>query len=368
MTLVLSNEEIGRLISMEEVIDRLDLTYQDLGNGAAQNRPRSDIYGPFRDNARYVFKTMDGMAPRFEAAAIRLNSDTIRWNSTPSGIRKDKQPTGPGGKWIGLVLLFSMRTGEPLAIIPDGMIQSMRVAATNAVGAKYMAPDNVSIYALLGSGQQAAAQARAMMHVRPGIKEMRIFSPTAANREKLAQEIAAEFGIHAFAAESAEQAVRGADLVGCATNSITPVVQLEWLEPHAHVTCVKELELGPGILGRSALVAVHTRLDRPANYIVGEGENPIYDHDPAQGLPEDVAKTRVMRPENEVDLTKQIDIGELAVGRFQKPPRGTMTTFVNTIGMGLQFAAIGSLVWEKAVEHRVGHDIPTDWFLEDMHP
>ena len=82
------------------------------------------------------------------------------------------------------------------------------------------------------------------------------------------------------------QAVRGADLVGCATNSITPVVRLEWLEPHVHVTCVKELELGPGILGRSALVAVHTRLDRPANYIVGEGENPIYDHDPAQGLPE----------------------------------------------------------------------------------
>src|SRR4051812_9857152 len=103
MTLVLSNEEIGRLISMEEVIDRLDLTYQDLGNGAAQNPPRNHIYGPFRENPRYVFKTMDGMAPRFDAAAIRLNSDTNRRNVTPAGIRKDKQPTGPGGKWIGLV-------------------------------------------------------------------------------------------------------------------------------------------------------------------------------------------------------------------------------------------------------------------------
>jgi hypothetical protein len=90
MTLVLSNKEIGRLITMEDVIDRLDLTYQDLGNGAAQNRPHSDVYGPFRDNARYVFKTMDGMALRFEAAAIRLNSDTIRWNVTPAGIRKDR--------------------------------------------------------------------------------------------------------------------------------------------------------------------------------------------------------------------------------------------------------------------------------------
>jgi alanine dehydrogenase len=45
-----------------------------------------------------------------------------------------------------------------------------------------------------------------------------------------------------------------------------------------------------------------------------------------------------------------------------------MTTFVNTIGMGLQFAAIGSLVWEKATAQGIGRDIPTDWFLEDMHP
>ena len=120
MTLILSNNEIDELVSMEECIERLDQTYQDLGNGLAQNRPRSDIYGPIQDDGRYVFKTMDGLAPRFEAAAIRLNSDTIRWSITPAGIRKDKTPTGPGGKWIGLVLVFSTRTGEPLAIMPDG--------------------------------------------------------------------------------------------------------------------------------------------------------------------------------------------------------------------------------------------------------
>ena len=367
MTLILSNEEIGGLITFEEVIERLDLTYQDLGNGLAQNRPRSDIYGPFRENMRYVFKTMDGLVPRFEAAAIRLNSDNIRWNVTADGIRKDKQPTGPGGKWIGLVLLFSTRTGEPLAIMPDGMIQSMRVAATNALGVKYMAARKTPVYALIGAGQQAAAQARAIAQVRD-IQEIRIYSPTSTSREKLAAELARDLGIRVYATDSAEKAVRGADLVGIATNSITPVVQVEWLEPHAHVTCVKELELGPGILGRSSLVAVHTRLDRPANYIVGEGENPIYDHDPVAGLPEQVAQTRAQRPTNEVDLTKQLDLGELAAGRFQPPPPGTMTTFVNTVGMGLQFAAIASLAWERAVAAGKGRDIPTDWFLEDMHP
>lgn len=367
MTLILSNDEINELISMDECIERLDQTYQDLGNGLAQNRPRSDIYGPIEDSGRYIFKTMDGLVPRFEAAAIRLNSDTIRWSVTPAGIRKDKQPTGPGGKWIGLVMLFSTRTGEPLAIMPDGVMQRLRVASTNALAAKYMAAPNASTYALIGAGWQASGQAVAMAAVRK-LKEIRVYSPTPANRERLATELANQLEIKVVASPDAKTAVRGADIVGMATNSITPVVELGWLEPHAHVTCVKELELGHGILGNSSLVVVHTRLDRPANYIVGKGENPIFDHDPEEGLTGDVAKIRASRPPNEIDLTKQPDLGELAAGQVQRPRPGTMTTFVNTIGMGLQFAAIGSLAHEKAVAAGRGREIPTDWLMEDVHP
>jgi Ornithine cyclodeaminase/mu-crystallin family len=77
------------------------------------------------------------------------------------------------------------------------------------------------------------------------------------------------------AVDSARAAVQGADIVGIATNSVTPVVENEWVAPHAHVTCVKELELGDGILEGSALNMVHTRIGRPANYIIGKGENPI---------------------------------------------------------------------------------------------
>jgi alanine dehydrogenase len=367
LTLILSNDDINELVSMEECIERLDQTYQDLGNGLAQNRPRSDIYGPIQDNGRYIFKTMDGMVPRFEAAAIRLNSDTIRWSLSPAGVRKDKEPTGPGGKWIGLVMLFSMRTGEPLAIMPDGVMQRLRVAATNALAAKYLAPQNASTYALIGSGWQASGQAIAMAAVRK-LKEIRVYSPTPANRERLAKELADKLGIKVVALPDARTAVRGADIVGTATNSITPVIELDWLEQYAHVTSVKELELGHGILDKSSLVVVHTRLDKPANYIVGKGENPIFDHDPAEGLTGEIARIRASKPRSGIDLTKQPDLGELAAGMVQRPRPGTMTTFVNTIGMGLQFAAVGSLAYEKAQAAGRGREIPTDWLLEDVHP
>jgi ornithine cyclodeaminase/alanine dehydrogenase-like protein (mu-crystallin family) len=367
LTLILSNDEINKLISMDECIERLDQTYQDLGNGLAQNRPRSDIYGPIKDNGRYIFKTMDGMAPRFDVAAVRLNSDTIRWSVTPAGIRKDKQPTAAGGKWIGLIMLFSMRTGEPLAIMPDGVVQRLRVAATNALAARYMAAQDASTYGLIGAGWQASGQALAMAAVRK-LREIRDYSPTQANRERLAMELTDQLGIKVVASPDARTAVRGADIVGMATNSITPVVELGWIEPHAHVTCLKELELGRGILRNSSLVVVHTRLDRPANYIVGKGENPIFDHDPAEGLSGEIATTRASIPRTEIDLSKQPNLGELAAGMVQRPEQGTMTSFVNTMGMGLQFAAIGSLAYEKAQAVGLGREIPTDWFLEDVHP
>jgi len=244
-------------------------------------------------------------------------------------------------------------------------MQKLRVAAANALAAKYMAAQNAATYALIGSGWQAGGQARAMAAVRK-LKEIRIYSPTHANREST--ELANELAIKVIASPDAKTAVRGADIVGMATNSITPVVELAWLEPHAHVTCLKELELGRGILANSSMVVVHTRLDRPANYIVGKGENPIFDHDPEEGLTGEIAKTRARRPPNEIDLTTQPDLGELAAGMVQRPPPGTMTTFVNTIGMGLQFAALGSLAYEKARAQGRGREIPTDWLLEDVHP
>lgn len=61
------------------------------------------------------------------------------------------------------------------------------------------------------------------------------------------------------------------------------------------MTCVKELELGDGILEGSALNVVHTRIGRPANYIIGKGENPIYDHDPQDGLADEFKKVRDTR-------------------------------------------------------------------------
>jgi ornithine cyclodeaminase/alanine dehydrogenase-like protein (mu-crystallin family) len=258
-------------------------------------------------------------------------------------------------------------TGEPLAIMPDGVMQRRRVAGTNAIAARAMAVEDAATYGLLGTGWQAHAQAWAICAVRP-IREVRVFSPTRANRERVAAELADELGIEVRAVDAAREAVAGADIVGSATNSITPVVEAAWLERHAHVTCVKELELGPGVLEGAAQVVVHTRADRPANYVIGRGQDPIYAHDPAEGVQADAGEIRARRRADAVDLARQPDLAELVGGRVPVAAPGAHTVFVNTIGTGLQFATVAALAYERALERGLGRELPTEWFLEDVHP
>jgi ornithine cyclodeaminase/alanine dehydrogenase-like protein (mu-crystallin family) len=360
MTLILSDAEIGALLTMPDCLARLEQTYLDLSERQAVNRPRTDLYGPTdQPDARYVFKSMDGLLPRYHVAALRLNSDVIRWQATATGIRKDKEPTGPAGKHVGLILLFSTRTGEPLAILPERAIQRMRVGATNGLAARYLAAPDAQVYGLLGSGWQASGQIMAMAAVRP-LREVRVYSPNRAHRARFAAEMAERLGLDVRPVEEPRAAVRGADIVGTATNSLGPVLDAAWLEPHAHVTSVTEQELDPAIFERGALVVVHVRAGKPAAYVVGHGEEPIYAQDPLEALGGALHSPRPAPVANRVDLTQQPDLAMLIAGQVALPPPGSGTCFVNAMGLGVQFAALGALAVERARERGLGRELALD--------
>ena len=132
--LILNNDEIESLLSMDSCLAVLDKAYRQLSDGKAVNRPRTDLYLPFPETSGvYAFKSMEAGLFDPKVVALRLNSDVIRWEKRADRVVKEKIPKAPGGKWVGLVLLFSAETGEPLAIFPDGVIQAFRVAASSAL-------------------------------------------------------------------------------------------------------------------------------------------------------------------------------------------------------------------------------------------
>jgi ornithine cyclodeaminase/alanine dehydrogenase-like protein (mu-crystallin family) len=366
MTLILSNEEVAELLPIADCLDRMEDTYRELGNDRAISRPRTDIYAPQQESGRYIFKTMDGMLPKYEIAALRLNSDFIRWQADSSSVLKKKEPMGPGGTWIGLVMLFSTLNGEPLAIIPDGVIQQLRVAATQAIGAKYLAHPDASVYAQIGSGWQGSGQALAMAHVRK-LREIRVFSPTKANRENLAETLRKRLNIAIRAVDSAEEAMRGADIIGTATNSVTPVVKYEYLSPGAHVNSIKTTEVDVDVLERCHQVVLHTQSGKPANYVIGKGQEPIYGHDPKEALGGAVAQTLTTSIKKTFDQRGRPDIAQIVSGKVEAAPPGSLTCFLNNMGHGVQFAALGALACERAKARGVGRSIPTDWLCQTVH-
>src|SRR5215469_11910974 len=188
MTLILSNADAEKLVTMPECIAVLEEAYAELAEGRGVSRTRSDSFAPtVRDDALYSLKSMDGIVPKLGVGAVRINSDIVTWPKEGGNERRVKVPAAPNRRYTGLVLLFSSENGEPLAIFPDGVLQRMRVGATNGLGVKYLAREDARTVGILGSGWQAGAQLMAVCAVRR-IETIRCYSPNAQNRYAFARE------------------------------------------------------------------------------------------------------------------------------------------------------------------------------------
>ena len=155
MTLILSNQDVEKLLTMRECIEVLEEVYVELSEGRGVNRRRSDCLVPStRNDALYSLKSMDGVIPKLGIGAVRIDSDIVTWPTQGNNMRRVKVPAAPNGRYVGLVLLFSSETGEPLAILPDGVMQRIRVVrpmvlASNTSRARMLPPSE--FLALVGT-------------------------------------------------------------------------------------------------------------------------------------------------------------------------------------------------------------------------
>ena len=137
----------------------------------------------------------------------------------------------------GVVMLFAVKHGEPLAVMDASSITAIRTAAASAAATDALARPDAGDLALIGSGTQAHTHLAAMRTVRP-LRRVRVWSRNRENAERFAREAETVAGVATEVASSAEEAVRGADLVCTTTSSREPVLRGSWLAPGAHVNAV----------------------------------------------------------------------------------------------------------------------------------
>jgi ornithine cyclodeaminase/alanine dehydrogenase-like protein (mu-crystallin family) len=350
MTLLLSNEEVADLLTMPACLDAMERAYRELGENRGVNGVRSEMLTPTgRPDGLYALLTMGAVIPAFEIGAVRINSDVLTWTRTETGLRRVKVP-GPDGRYCGLVLMFSSITGEPLAIFPDGVMQRMRVGAVSGLGAKYLAREDARTVGLIGTGWQAGAQAMAICAVR-AIERIACYSPAPERCRRFAEEMTEALGVPVTPAASAREAVRGADVVMSATNSMQPILMADWIEPGMHVTSLKRLEMDPAVAARADVAFTHVQ-DAQSYTVRAAGADLARDTDAQRDRLNDATGLAKMPKLTDLLLEK-------APGRRSERD---ITLFLNYAGLGYQFAAAGYAVLQQARARKVGRDLPSDWF------
>lgn len=353
MTRLLSNDDVADAVSMPAIVEALEDLYQALGEGTALTRPRTDVHSPANAPGEYHrFKTMGGLDPSAGVYALRINSDVLRWVERDGDTVQEKLPRARGDRYVGLVMLFDAGDGTPLAVMPDGYVQRLRVGATSAIGAKYLARDDAATLGLLGAGWQADGQVAAMTEVFD-LESISVYSPTPDSRESFAEAAQLEYRVPVDAVDVPDRAFE-ADIVHTATNSRSPVFSVDQLRPGHHLGAINDLEIDQRAPDFCDVTIVHSTVGKGADYWTAE-----LDTDDVPYLESDHQKAPPGYP----------DLAALVAGRATgRTAEDQITFFYNNIGLGAQFAAVGAIVYEAAVEADLGRELETDWFTQDLVP
>lgn len=358
MTLILSNDDMEQLLDIRELISTTEEALTEYIDGRAGNRLRTDIITPtpYREDALYSLKSMTAVIPKFGIGAARIMSDIFIWPEVDGKIRRKRLPVAPGKRFVALVIFFSTENGEPLIICQEAALSRLRVATSSAIGAKYLARKDADRVAILGSGFQAVAQLAALDTIRD-IAEIRVYSPQSKNREAFAARMSERLDKNVKPCGTIEEACKGAQIVACATNALQPVFFKEMLEPGMHIGAIRPAatEVDRAAWDDIDVISVLDHDDSP---------EVIYTHGVQVG--EDTAGSGMGMPHDEFHASLPC-IAEIMTGRKEgRTSDDQITMFLNNLGMGLQFAAAGYLAHQKSKDIQIGHEIPTEWFTQDM--
>jgi alanine dehydrogenase len=367
-TTLFANADVARLIDMPRAIEALRVAYRDLAVGDATYGPRIDIFAPTDDpSGFYQWGSMAGVSLSHGVLAVRMKSDIVSW---PDGATQEKYCVRPG-RYCGLILVFRVSDGAPVALIQDGHLQHLRVGAAAAIGTDALARRDATTLGLLGSGGMARVYAEGIALVRP-LEEISVYSPTPAHREAFAAEMAGMLGIPVRPVASPQEAVRDHDIVATATDSMGPTLRAEWLRTGTHVTCVTRRELGADLLDRADVTVQLGHASLPAGLPIpmmewkagGMAAYVCGSSDQRQRIPAGKATESGTFP-TLLDLQSGSSIGRSTAEQI--------TLLVNTGTQGLQFAAMAGEVIRAAQEDQGDdreagerHGIPMDWLLQDI--
>jgi ornithine cyclodeaminase len=293
--LVLSRDEVARLLDIDLLFERLERAFVELSAGRTSVPPRVAAH------------TRDGFLaamPGYVDGVLEAKLVSVFPGHEPSH--------------QALIAVFDAATGTPRAVMDGTHITAMRTGASSAVATRALAREGARVLAVLGAGVQARSHLDTVRRVRD-FDEVRVASRTHAH----AVALAAESG--ATAVGSFEEAVRGADVVCCCTHTDAPVLRRDWLAPGTHV-CSVGVGDGPE-LDEATVHAGLLVVESPAAF---------------QPFP---AGTHEL---SGLDSSMAVELGQILSGDHPGRTSGEEITVYKSMGHAVEDAAAAALVLERA--------------------
>jgi ornithine cyclodeaminase/alanine dehydrogenase-like protein (mu-crystallin family) len=298
--LFLNEEQVRKHLRMAELIPAMEKALIEFSAGKVTQPVRSVIN--VAPSGGFL-----GLMPAFTPDGLGLKAVTFFPSNAEHGI-----PTH-----MATIFLVDPQTGTPLAIMDGRLITEMRTAAVSAAATKLLAAPDAKILAVLGSGVQAHSHVEALRLVRQ-FEKVCVWSPTHEHAERFAKEVGAT-------AMSAEEAVRGADVIVTATNSKTPVLKGVWLKPGCHVNAIGACRPDWRELDDQAI----------SNVVFVD------------------SREGALKESGDVILSSAkiyAELGEALAGKV--PPRATETTIFKSLGMAVEDIAAATLVYQSVTAEK----------------
>ncbi len=315
MTLFLTESDVENLLTMSDALRLVEDALREMGEARASNRPRQRVRAP-----NGILNLMPAGLPTRGYLGFKYYS-SFRPRTR---------------FWFHLL---DANNGDVLAIIQADRLGQQRTGAASGVATKYLARTDAATVGMIGAGWQAESQLEAVCAVR-AIRVARCYSRDAEHRKAFAKKMSARLNVDIRGVDSAEEAVRAADIVITATSSLEPVLRGEWLKPGAHLNAVganrvEARELDDGVLNRSAFVCADSI--EQAKMEAGDLIAPI--------------KRGVLTWERVREL------GEVVAGKVVGRKSDADITLFKSMGIALEDVAVGAWVYEQAREQKLGKEI-----------
>lgn len=349
MTLFINASEAAQVLTMRRCIAAMQAAFAEEALGAAVSHPRQRYRVPRETKlgeSGYMANIIAGAVPSLKVAALRYDSAIVAEREVYGRVRLDW--LYPSRRSWGFVILFSLETGEPLALIQDFTLSPIRVGATTGVAVRALARKDASRVGLFGSGNEARRNLEAICLVRD-VEQVKVYSPNQAHRERFAEEMSEQLGVPIRPVGTPEEVVEDADVVMCATSSSEPVFDGKWLRPGQVIVTIantdmvhRRTEADDTTMLRSDLIVLNSKAT-----LVSNRQRELLD----------------LIEAGKIGWDKVAELGDVVTGRH--PGRTSdeqIIYYKSNTGVGIQFAAVGAIIYEECRARGLGREVPTEWF------